>query len=197
VRNLIFSRRWTWKVLFCNITPCNLIELHKRFGGTYSYHKDRRRRQSKRIIFLLLTYLLRFLFDPQDGSNSVFWNVDKLLPDYTVSRLRKRRAIICVWIALASQSEEQVRIKLRMNVPVLLRFLVWTETSSTQHCRICNEGRIYNYSGRGAIKIWRHLSVTTNLGKEISQWNVWIPFLFCGGPGASASIALPINPTCI
>jgi hypothetical protein len=53
---------WRWLTVFCDVAPCSLVEIYRRFRG----------------------------HDPDDGGSKHLWNVDKLIPDYRALQPRRQ-----------------------------------------------------------------------------------------------------------
>jgi hypothetical protein len=73
--DLRFSGLWLLRLdhtNFWDVTPCSLVELYERFGGTYCL-----RLQNRRVNSLCL---LGLLFGPEDGGSTFLRNVVKRLP---------------------------------------------------------------------------------------------------------------------
>jgi hypothetical protein len=84
------------RAIFLYVTPFSPIEIYRCFGETSCRHLQGRRvsqasnqpaRERYAWHFILAGYLLGLLFDPEDGSNTFFRGVSRLLPDYTASHL--------------------------------------------------------------------------------------------------------------
>jgi hypothetical protein len=66
----------------CDVTPCCLVEVYRRFGSTYCLHFQVRTviLASNRVRMLKP---LDLLFNPEDGGTTFHRNAGKHLPDYT------------------------------------------------------------------------------------------------------------------
>jgi hypothetical protein len=72
---------------FWNVALCSLVEVYRCFKGAYClYHQD------TMPCFPILKPVPRSQLAqcPDDGGSKRFWNVDKLLPDYTVQEPRRQ-----------------------------------------------------------------------------------------------------------
>jgi hypothetical protein len=67
---------------FWDVTPCSLVEIFLRFGGTYCLH--RQGRKVSQTSNKLACYLLHacFAFDDEDKGSALLGEVGVFLPDY-------------------------------------------------------------------------------------------------------------------
>jgi hypothetical protein len=72
-------------IVVWDVTPYSLVDV-QRFGGSYCLHH-----QGLSVSRLFLAgYLLRLLFEPDDGGSMILQNVVELLPDYMASHPRRQ-----------------------------------------------------------------------------------------------------------
>jgi hypothetical protein len=64
-------------IIFWDLKPCSLVEVHGRFGGSYSCH------------LLLACFFPGLPFDPENGGSMFLRNVRKILPDYKALHHRR------------------------------------------------------------------------------------------------------------
>jgi hypothetical protein len=79
-------------VMFRDMVLCNLVAVHRRFGGNLCLHFQRQRinqasnqqetRRKKRTAIVSYWLIFGLLFDPEDGSSTYLRNVEEILPEY-------------------------------------------------------------------------------------------------------------------
>jgi hypothetical protein len=69
--------------IFWDATLCSLIEVHRRFGGTYGLHL-----QTRLCRLLVSDYLPSLLLDSEDEDSTSLRNVDEVLLDYATLPFR-------------------------------------------------------------------------------------------------------------
>jgi hypothetical protein len=96
--------------IFWDITPCSLLEVIRRFGGTYRLclqcrriSQARNQRENRWQAELCL------LFGPDDGGDMLLRDGDKVQPDYTASR--PRRGYCCIKILVGFEVSTAVVMK--------------------------------------------------------------------------------------
>jgi hypothetical protein len=72
-----------------DVTPCNLVEIHRRFKGSYFLRLQCRRLSTASRAWFFLFFRLGLLFDLQAGSATFPRNFGGLIPDCTALHLRK------------------------------------------------------------------------------------------------------------
>jgi hypothetical protein len=105
--------------VFWVVAPCSLVEVHQRFRDTYSLQHQ----------------------GPDDGGSKYFWNVGKLLPDYTALQprrqpsqyLRRKHSSIPMHISSFFKTESQISHVALPFVGCLIRkgygTIIWSYTA--------------------------------------------------------------------
>jgi hypothetical protein len=69
--------------------PCSLVEVFRRFGGTYCLQlQGQTKHQYYRLV--LACYIVGLLFESEVGGTTFLRNVDRFLPEYTAFHPRRQ-----------------------------------------------------------------------------------------------------------